>query len=367
MKKIIVVSAVNLVEGGTLTIFKNALTELNEHFAERYRIIALVHDKKLAYFPNIEYLEYPWVKKRWINRVYFEYFFCCSLSKKLNAYLWLAIHDMTPDVTATLRVVYCHNPTPFYHPKLSSIKYSYKEYLFSQFYKYLYRINIKKNDAVIVQQNWLKKAFMGLYNLEDKKIIVAKPFENPSPEVEISLRPDNNSITTFFYPSLPRTFKNFEIICEASKLLLQKGVNSFKVVLTIDGSENRYTRDILKVYGNIKQIKFAGLMSKEKVSEMYVKSSCLIFPSKLETWGLPISEFIPFNKPMIVADLPYAYETAMGAKQTAFFNTESAEDLMARMSEVIEGNLSHFKLVPKEAESDDVVYTWTNLFNKLLK
>ena len=108
-------------------------------------------------------------------------------------------------------------------------------------------------------------------------------------------------------------------------------------------------------------------MSKEKVSEMYVKSSCLIFPSKLETWGLPISEFIPFNKPMIVADLPYAYETAMGAKQTAFFNTESAEDLMARMSEVIEGNLSHFKLVPKEVESDDVVYTWTNLFNKLLK
>ena len=33
----------------------------------------------------------------------------------------------------------------------------------------------------------------------------------------------------------------------------------------------------------------------------------LIFPSLLETWGLPISEFEQTNKKMILANLPYAF------------------------------------------------------------
>ena len=52
--------------------------------------------------------------------------------------------------------------------------------------------------------------------------------------------------------------------------------------------------------------------------EKYNKIDCLIFPSKLETWGLPISEFMAFDKPMLIADLPYAHETAAGAKYVAF-------------------------------------------------
>jgi glycosyltransferase involved in cell wall biosynthesis len=35
----------------------------------------------------------------------------------------------------------------------------------------------------------------------------------------------------------------------------------------------------------------------------------VLFPSKLETWGLPISEAKALGKPLFVADLPYAHET----------------------------------------------------------
>lgn len=318
MKKNIVISAVNLVEGGTLTILKKALAELSENFADRYHVIALVHDKMLAYFPNIEYIEFPWVKKKWINRVFFEYFYCRTLSKRLDVYLWLSLHDITPNVTASIRAVYCHNSTPFYHPKLSSVKYNYKECLFSKFYKYLYCINIHKNTVVIVQQHWLKEAFMKMYDLRDEEVIVAKPFEDSKSLINMPIcKSKKNNL--FFYPSLPRTFKNFEIICVASKMLLENGTTDFRVVLTIDGTENRYTRDIVKTYENIAQIEFVGLMPKEKVMKMYAEASCLIFPSKLESWGLPISEFIPFEKPMIVADLPYAHETAMGGRYVSFF------------------------------------------------
>lgn len=367
MKKTIVISAVNLIEGGTLIILRNALSELSQYFSNNYHIVALVHKKKLADYPNIEYREFTWVKRSWLWRVYFEYVYCRFLSKKLNAYLWLSLHDMTPNVTALLQVVYCHNSTPFYNPKFSSIRYNYKEFLFSRFYKYLYRINIHKNDIVIVQQNWLKEAFKELYRLDDAKIIVAKPFENESDKKEKILANSSSGTPLFFYPSLPRTFKNFEVICEATALIVASGTTNFSVVLTINGSENRYTQNIVNAYCHIKQIKFVGLLSKDKVIEIYSETSCLIFASKLETWGLPISEFIPSGKPMIISDLPYAHETAMGAKQVAFFNPESAEELSQRMREVLNNDKKMFIEVTKEKESENVVHSWGALFHKLLR
>ena len=58
MKKTIVVSAVNLRKGGTLTILRNCLEYLST-LAQTgdYRIVALVHKKELAFYPGIEYIE----------------------------------------------------------------------------------------------------------------------------------------------------------------------------------------------------------------------------------------------------------------------------------------------------------------------
>lgn len=65
-------------------------------------------------------------------------------------------------------------------------------------------------------------------------------------------------------------------------------------------------------------IDFIGFVDKKTLFEYYELSSCMIFPSKIETWGLPISEFSEFNKPMLLADLPYAHDTAAGSSKVAF-------------------------------------------------
>ncbi|UZJ65712.1 hypothetical protein OKW96_05900 [Sphingobacterium sp. KU25419] len=68
--KTIVISAVNLVEAGTLAILKDCLTYLSQFNAQQqYRIIAIVYKKELVNMPNIEYIETQWPKKRWINRL----------------------------------------------------------------------------------------------------------------------------------------------------------------------------------------------------------------------------------------------------------------------------------------------------------
>jgi glycosyltransferase involved in cell wall biosynthesis len=56
------------------------------------------------------------------------------------------------------------------------------------------------------------------------------------------------------------------------------------------------------------------------MSLLYRDCNALLFPSRLETWGLPISEARQLEKILIVSDLPYAHETVGGYKNAVFID-----------------------------------------------
>lgn len=363
----IIISAVNLVDGGPLTILDSCLKALSHLFESNNEIevIAIVNDKQKCLYPNIQYIELKWPKNNWLNRVYCEYFYFYGLSKKLKPDIWFSLHDMSPNVVAPKKIVYCHNPMPFYHTNLGCIRYNYKEYLFSKFYTYLYKINMRKNTYVIVQQNWIRDAFVKLFSLSREKVIVAIP-ERDKKNILVQNSSSLNKECLFFFPAFPRTFKNFEIICEACKLLKEEKVLNYKVILTLAGNENAYAQYIYEKYHFIENIDFCGLLSRERVEEIYSNTTCLIFPSKLETWGLPISEFANYGKPILAADLPYAYETAAGAKKVCFFNPNNPRELADKMKLMIQGREECFESVPYLDIPSPYVFSWEMLFDKLL-
>ena len=146
MKTKIVISAVNLVEGGPLTILRSCLKALNDYSAYNdVEVLALVHKKELCSFSNITYIEVPWAKNNWIYRIFFEFFYLKKNSRKIKPYLWFSLHDTSPNVKAAKRVVYCHNPTPFYVPKMSDLWCNYKEFFFSLFYLEICFLSWKKS------------------------------------------------------------------------------------------------------------------------------------------------------------------------------------------------------------------------------
>ena len=365
MKKIIIISAINFSEGGPLTIYKECLKYLQENFLEEYRIIALVHDKSLflEYKEKIEFIEFNDSKKSYLKRLYYEYIFFKKLSKKLKPYLWLSLHDMTPNVAADKRVVYCHNPMMFYNMTKEERKKSFKLFLFSKFYKYIYKINIKKNNYVIVQQNWIKKEFKKAFGIEN--IIVAHPEVNlEALKIDKNIEVEKNS---FIYPSFPRVFKNFEVICKASEILENKNIKNFKVYLTIDGSENIYSKEIVEKYKKQECVKFIGLQSRKNLMNYYNKTETVIFPSKIETWGLPVTEAKAFKKKLILADLPYAHETLGNYEDVFFFNPDSAEELALKMESVInKKNISFDGNICKKIEQP-YSNSWKELFEIILK
>lgn len=369
-KQSIVVSAVSINSGGPLTVLKGVLSYLaSSDLANKYEIIAIVHKKELFDIENVSYISIPQADN-WILRLYYEYWEFNKISKKLNVYLWLSLQVASPTVKAEKQALYMHNPSPFYKWGRKDIRYGFRYILFAVFYKYIYRINIHKNKYLLVQQNWLRDEFSKMYNFAKSKIIVAYPKEErhiTNTYVSGEGNKENNSNCTFLFPALPRIFKNYEIICEATRILNKRGVDNFEVLLTIDGTENKYSKNIVNKYSNISNIRFIGLIPHNKISEYYMKANCLIFPSKLETWGLPISEFSEYNKPMLIADLPYAHETASGSNLTDFFDPSDANELSIKMEKIINNDYSSLEPVPDLLLEQPFTNSWKEVFDTLLK
>lgn len=361
---VIVVSAISLRSGGTFSILEDCLNELNRAEYSDFKIYALVKDKKLFShtFERIELIELDGTTS-YIKRLYLEYLYFRGLSRKLNPYLWLSLHDITPNVIAEKRAVYCHQPSTFYALPFREFLLDPKIGVFKLLYRYLYRINIHKNEYVIIQQDWIRNFFNKQFSIGKEKIIVAHPRVNFE---LVSTSPARDEQKLFIYPTLPRVFKNVELVCKAALLLKNRGIKTFKVLVTISGEENIYARWIKWKFGCSPNVDFIGLQPRATIFNLYGKVDYLLFPSKLETWGLPISEFKQTGKPMLIADLPYAHETVGNYDKVDFFNPYHEIELADKMQAVITGStIFHEHVPPKIAEP--MTHNWQELFSVLLK
>lgn len=364
-KRTIVISAVNIRKGGTLTILRGCLEYLSSLPNDEYRIVALVHKKSLAEYPNIKYIELPDTIKSWFRRLWCEYVTMYGISKKLQPVdLWLSLHDTTPRVIAKKQAVYCQTSFPFLKWKKQDVRFDVKVVLFSLFTRFAYQINIHRNKYLIVQAEWLRDGFSEMFGIPTDRFIVCPPEQKKVVYNKIEIE---HNVFTFIFVSTPDCHKNFETLCEAAKELESKiGKGKFCVILTIKGDENRYSKYLFSKFGGVASIKFEGLMSKDKLYSYYSSADCLVFPSRIETWGLPITEFAATGKPMLLSDLPYAHETSAGCQRVAFFNPEDPEDLMEKMEKLVEGDESIRQPVPKKTIEPPVAYLWDELFRQLL-
>jgi glycosyltransferase involved in cell wall biosynthesis len=274
------------------------------------------------------------------------------------------MHDLTPSVFAEKRAVYCHNSFPFYKAGIRGLFLQKSIYLFSVFSKFMFRINIKENDYVIVQSEWMRKAFKQFFSMDN--IVVALPYAGcETVRLERKTRSEKEKYV-FFYPMTPMIHKNVEVIGDAVSILEKEGFTGFEVILTTAGTENKYAKHLFKKYRSLKTLRFVGFLKREDMNCYYQQSDCLLFPSKVETWGLPVTEAKEYGMPIIVSDLPYAKETVGKYDKVKFFDPDNAVELADNMKMFISGRLNY-------DSTSDIVYeepftrNWDELIHFLLK
>ncbi|MGX5820040.1 glycosyltransferase [Chitinophaga lutea] len=363
MEQAIIISAANIFSGGTLSIVRDSLEYLSQAGLP-YKIIVIVH--KTALYPqydNVEYIELPQVRDSYAKRIWFEYFQYRKRFRHHRIKLWLSLNDMSSRIGhAERKAVYCHNPSPFYKISAREAHLDRTMFFFSLFYRFLYRLNIRQNDFVIVQQEWLRDAFRKMYGVNN--VVVAHPSIHPYQRT-LTPAPRREGHTVFFYPAFPRVFKNFEVLFKAAEILAKAGY-SFECRVTIAGNENKYAAWLHREFGHLEQVRFLGLQNRDAVWQMYADSDCLVFPSKLETWGMPISEMKLLDKPMLVADCAYAAETIGAYGKALLFPADSPERLAELMAQYMQHDLV---FGPRSAQKPEEPYTesWEHLFSLLLE
>ncbi len=359
----LIMSGINLKDGGTLNIYYDLLDELiAKKVYEKYRITAFVNNTKQfsLYSDKVNLIELS--PKNHVERLYYELIFFKKYSKKNKVAIWISMHDITPNVVADKIYTYCQTAFPFMKIKLKYFKYT--NMLFILAYKYIYLINKSKASAYIVQQTWMANKLKK--NLHINNIIVA----NPSiPAVGFKSNLNHNSDKkhdfTFIYPSLARFYKNYETVCEACHVLECRNVNDFKIIFTINGNENKYTQMLKTRYGHLKNIAWLGCQPRQNLYEMMKESDCLLYTSELESWGLPIMEYKALEKPIIISNLPYAYEAVGCYERVKFVESDNIFELADAMVQIIQGCIQ-FDLPKMVTSPFPYAKTWSELIELIL-
>lgn len=309
----IIVSAAALRTSGALTIYKQFVTQLPGFVKDNNYYVFV--DKSMP-VPKISGVEYIIVDVcGCIKRQMFDWYLCAKILKKKG---------IEPDVVVSLQntavkclrqckqVLYYHQPLPFYSQKWNLLK---KKERTPFFYKYVYpyfvKASLTKEIQVVVQIPFIKKEFCKRFHVPFKNVYVLFPdIEKINLDI-IEARDWQSNKKHFIYPAAGSSYKKHVTIVESLRIIQQTNPIALENILihfTLGINDIPELYALIKQYNLIENFDFIGTVSHEELLSMYKGSAALLFPSIIETLGLPLLEAAAFGLPILVSDLDYSRE-----------------------------------------------------------
>ncbi|MGE7647253.1 glycosyltransferase [Peribacillus frigoritolerans] len=346
---------------GALSILNDFYDEVKLYNDEKINWIFVVSKPQLQETENIKVLRFPWVKKSWAHRFLFDNFVAAKLIKKYKIDKVLSFQNVIIPRTKVPQTLYVHQPLPFV-----SYKFTLKENKIFWVYQNVIGkkiINsIKRANKVIVQTEWMKQSCKDKSGVKSEKIDVVSPRVNV--EIKDFFKPTVDSLSTFFYPAGASTYKNHKIIIDTCKNLKNENIIDYKVIFTLKGNENEH---IMKLYKEVKDnnlpIAFVGSLSREKVFDLYT-NSILLFPSYIETYGLPLLEARLHRGIILASDSPFSKEILNNYENAYFFNPFNSEELLLLMKGILQFKVDYINV--EEQNNLKINKGETKLINKLI-
>ncbi len=151
-----------------------------------------------------------------------------------------------------------------------------------------------KLNYFVVQAPHVKSAFLAHYPFAQNRIISCWPGflkENSSLGKIDNIEMNSNSLNGLVPIAYDSPYKGMDIIERIERFLVQERIFIYTCL-------DRETK--------ISNTSDLGAQSRQDLFNLYQKVDFLLFPSKVETVGLPIFEFLNTGKPAFVADAEYS-------------------------------------------------------------
>lgn len=314
MKKIMVFD-VPAESGGALTIlnqfYEKALLDKENDYIFVTGKISLTESE------NVKNISFPWIKKSWIHRLFFDEFLAHKLVKEQKIDEILSLQNVSIKKSDISQKLYIHQPLPFVD-KRYKITENLKFWLYQNIIsKRIYK-SAQTVDEVIVQTEWFKKEVVKRANINSSKVVIQIPETNI--KVEKYFERNEKNLKTFFYPASALSYKNHKVIIEAALLLKRQGVDDFEIIFTLEGDENK---EISGLHDTAKfnklPITFIGSIPYDDVLSYY-SHSILLFPSHIETYGLPLLEAREHKTAILASGYPFSKEILKNYDDARFLN-----------------------------------------------
>ena len=338
MDKIIFVNATATTEGGALTILRQFLEGINIYSNKNiyYYIFCSLDELGLYESKNIKVVNN--IKgKKWLDRIKWDLYELkkWSVKKHIKADLIISFQNTGVRYYKDIKqLIYLHQSIPFakdinwdFFNKNERILWFYKN-----IYKRIIKYSIKDNSYIIVQTEWMRNAVIKQFNWDSSKIFVIKPNLVKISIEEISNLEFKDKKFHIFYPANKVIYKNHELIIRALRYIKdqkKKIYDNLMIHFTIDDSLSNDRNDaIINLIRDLKvndHIKLEGKLSYETVLSFYKSCNLMLFPSYIETFGLPLIEAASFGIPILAADMDYSREVMVDYEGVKFLDYKDAK------------------------------------------
>ena len=221
-------------------------------------------------------------------------------------------------------------------------------------------MSVSSNTTYFVQKKFIQKEFSKKFNVNIEDVYVEFPDIEKIDANKISSLNKNEGETWFVYPATPLLYKKHITLVEALHILKQKNpelAETIKVHLTLKkGIMPDLEREIQR-YNLSENFIFHGVIPHDDLLRIYKSSDGLLFPSVIETLGLPLLEAASFGLPIVVSKLGYSEAVIGNYKGTYFVESGNIDQWYNAIINIVQNKKKYEHLVQNDYSS------WNELFS----
>lgn len=325
---------------GALSVLEDLYREVAELEDKSVQWTFVVSIPKLEETENIKVIRKPWVKKSWFHRLLFEYFGIQKVIKKIKPDKVVSMQNLTVPRCKLPQVLYVHLPFVFtdykFSLKESKVLWIYQNILSRAVYR-----SIRRAKKTIVQTEWMKESCKTIANADDSKVVIVQPNVGEKNEKQFELKSEN--FKRFVYPATPFKYKNHILILQACELLKEEGIEDYEVIFTFTKENGKYASYLFDyAKGKGLNVIFGGSKPRKEIFDLYSKS-VMIFPSYVESFGLPLLEARISGSPILAGKMPFCQEILEEYQNVMYYELEDAKTLAEYMKKCINDEFLYHK------------------------
>jgi len=325
---IVAVNATAARESGAQTILRQFLNALASYRGDDRYIIFIPEQLDFAPMEGVEFVKVD--TSTWCRRIRWDKsgFRRCMKEKGISPDVIFSMQNTGVNYDLPVpQYIYYHQLLPLSEHRWNPFKSSERLYFL---YKHVYRLfvqrSLRRADRVIVQLDSTKTDFLRVYRYPADRVEVVRPDIPQHDFLKVPKTVFDDGKVHLFFPAKPLPYKNHIVIVRAMEILAREGLAGRFMVHFSIGADDRSTAFVREIFDKRleKSFAFEGMMPFEKVFSYYRSVDALLFPSYIESFGLPLIEAASAGLKVICSDLPYAREVLAGYRGATFVPYDDA-------------------------------------------